>query len=58
MNNIDGQKHQTPPRWHADVSVWFIWLGLFLLTVAIFPFAVRNSEIIRQIAMMCGYDIQ
>ena len=57
MNNNDGQKHQTPVRWHADVSVWFIWLGLFFLAVAILPFTVRNSDIVRQIAVMCGFAI-
>ena len=57
MNNIDDKEQQTQVRWHADFSVWLIWLGLFLLAVAILPFVVRNSDIVRQIAMMCGFNI-
>ena len=41
----------------ADRSVWLIWLGMVLLAVAILPFAVRNSEIVRQIAAMCGFTL-
>jgi uncharacterized integral membrane protein len=41
----------------ADRSVWLIWLGMVLLAVAILPFAVRNSEIVRQIAAMCGFTM-
>ena len=41
----------------ADRSVWLIWLGMMLLAVAILPFAVRNSEIVRQIAAMCGFTL-
>ena len=41
----------------ADRSVWLIWLGMVLLAVAILPFAVRNSEIVRQIAAMCGFTV-
>jgi len=54
MTNPD-QKPQ--PRWHADRSVWFIWLGLILLAVAILPFAVRNIDIVRQVAVMCGFNL-
>jgi hypothetical protein len=42
---------------HADRSVWMIWMGLVLAAVAILPFALRNSEVLRQIAAMCGFDI-
>jgi uncharacterized integral membrane protein len=41
----------------ADRSVWLIWLGMVLLAVAILPFAVRNSEMVRQIAAMCGFTL-
>jgi uncharacterized integral membrane protein len=41
----------------ADRSVWAIWLCMVLLAVAILPFAVRNSEIVRQIATMCGFTL-
>ena len=30
---------------------------MVLLAVAILPFAVRNSEIVRQIAAMCGFTL-
>jgi hypothetical protein len=49
----DDQKLVRP----ADRSVWLIWLGMVLLAVAILPFAVRNSEIARQIAAMCGFTL-
>jgi hypothetical protein len=42
---------------HADRSVWMIWLGLLLVAVAILPVALRNSEVLRQIAAMCGFEI-
>ena len=48
---------QPQTRWHADRSVWFIWLGLILLAIAISPFAVRNIEIVRQMAVMCGFTL-
>ena len=49
----DDQKLVRP----ADRSVWLIWLGVVLLAVAILPFAVRNSEIVRQFAAMCGFTL-
>jgi hypothetical protein len=30
---------------------------MVLLAVAILPFAVRNSEIVRHIAAMCGFTL-
>ena len=54
MTNSD---QQPQPRWHADRSVWLIWLGLILLALAILPFAVRNIEIVRQVAVMCGFTL-
>ena len=57
MIKPDQQPLQHRPRWHADRSIWFIWLGLILLAVAILPFAVRNSEMVRQIAAMCGFNL-
>ena len=42
---------------HPDRSAWLIWAIMVLIAVAILPFAVRNSEIIRQIAAMCGFTI-
>ena len=49
----DAQKLVSP----ADRSVWLIWLGMVMFAVAILPFAVRNSEIVRQIAAMCGFTL-
>ena len=57
MTKSNRQQQQSRLRWHADRSVWLIWLGLILLSVAILPFAVRNSEIVRQIAAMCGFTL-
>ena len=48
---------QPKPRWHADRSVWLIWLVLILLAIGILPFAVRNLEIVRQVAIMCGFTL-
>ena len=42
---------------HADWSAWLIWGILVVLAVAILPFAVRNSEVVRHIAAMCGFVI-
>ena len=42
---------------HADRSVWRIWMGLVLAAVAVLPFAIRNSDVLRQIAAMCGFDL-
>ena len=41
---------------HADRSVWLIWMGLVLAAVAVLPFALRNGDVLRQIAAMCGFD--
>ena len=42
---------------HADRSVWLIWMGLVLAAVAVLPFAIRNGDVLRQIAAMCGFDL-
>ena len=42
---------------HADQSAWAIWSVLVVIAVAILPFAVRNSEIVRQLATMCGFTL-
>ena len=55
MTNPNQQPQNPRPRWHADRSVWLIWLGMILLAVVILPFVARNSEIVRQIAAMCGF---
>ena len=57
MTQTDQQNDDLKLVRHADRSVWLIWLGMVLLAVAILPFAVRNSEIVRQIATMCGFTL-
>jgi hypothetical protein len=57
MTQIDQQNNDQKLIRPADRSVWLIWLGMVLLAVAILPFAVRNSEIVRQIAAMCGFTL-
>ncbi|MDC3294037.1 hypothetical protein OAW18_07080 [Alphaproteobacteria bacterium] len=57
MTQIDQQNNDQKLVRPADRSVWLIWLGIVLLAVAILPFAVRNSEIVRQIAAMCGFTL-
>ena len=57
MTQIDQQNNDQKLVRPADRSVWLIWLGMVLLAVAILPFAVSNSEIVRQIAAMCGFTL-
>ena len=57
MTQIDQQNNDQKLVRPADRSVWLIWLGMVLLAVAILPFAVRNSEIVRQISAMCGFTL-
>ena len=57
MTQTDQQNNDQKLVRPADRSVWLIWLGMVLLAVAILPFAVRNGEIVRQIAAMCGFTL-
>ena len=57
MTQIDQQNNDQKLVRPADRSVWLIWLGMVLLAAAILPFSVRNSEIVRQIAAMCGFTL-
>ena len=57
MTQIDQQNNDQKLVRPADRSVWLIWLGMVLLAVAILPFSVRNSEIVRQVAAMCGFTL-
>ena len=57
MAQTDQQNNDQKLVRTADRSVWLIWLGMVLLALAILPFAVRNSEIVRQIAAMCGFTL-
>ncbi len=49
---------ETPPRRHADLSAWIVWAILMLTAIAILPFAVRNQEVVRAIARMCGFSFE
>ena len=42
---------------YPDLSAWLVWAGLMLVAIAILPFAVRNHDVVRAIARMCGFDI-
>ena len=53
---MDSPDTQHQPRWHADHSAWLIWLGLILLAIAL-PFVARNVDVVRQVAVMCGFDL-
>ena len=43
-------------RYPADMSVWVIWGVIMILAIAVLPFAVRNQDVVRAIADMCGFD--
>ena len=43
-------------RYPADTSVWVIWGVIMILAIAVLPFAVRNQDVVRAIAHMCGFD--
>ena len=38
------------------MSVWVIWGVIMILAIAVLPFAVRNQDVVRAIAHMCGFD--
>ena len=44
-------------RYQADMSVWIIWGVIMILAIAVLPFAVRNQDVVRAIAHMCGFDL-
>ena len=43
-------------RYPADLSVWIIWGVIMIMAIAVLPFAVRNHDVVRAIAHMCGFD--
>ena len=43
-------------RYPAHMSVWGIWAVIMILAIAGLPFAVRNQDVVRAIAHMCGFD--
>jgi len=44
-------------RYPVDMSVWIIWGVIMILAIAVLPFAVRNQDVVRAIAHMCGFDL-
>ena len=58
QSSPDGDNDETSPLRHADLSVWLIWAVLMLIAIAILPFAVRNQDVVRAIARMCGFDLE
>jgi uncharacterized integral membrane protein len=42
-------------RYPADMSVWIIWGVIMIMAIAVLPFAVRNQDVVRAIAHMCGF---
>ena len=50
-------KQNTDNERHADRSAWVFWAVLVVISVAVLPFSVRNSEVVRQLAVLCGLNI-
>ena len=48
------EQQKSDNSYHADRSAWVIWGVLVVIAVAVLPFVVRNSEVVRHIAAMCG----
>ena len=44
-------------RYPANMSVWVIWGVIMILAIAVLPFAVRNQDVVRAIAHMCGFGV-
>ena len=54
---IDAAETVSENRYPVDMSVWVIWGVIMILAIAVLPFAVRNQDVVRAIAQMCGFDI-
>ena len=37
----------------SDRHLWFVWMGLMVVAVALLPFIVREGAIVRTFADMC-----
>ena len=42
---------------NADRWIWFVWVGVALVAVAILPFASRFQEVANAVAVFCGFTI-
>jgi uncharacterized integral membrane protein len=56
MQGADTVDTASESRYPADMSVWVIWGVIMILAIAVLPFAVRNQDVVRAIAHMCGFD--
>lgn len=65
MKMADDDRHTAPQMApdkaektrNPDLSAWLIWAALTLVALAILPFAIRNHDMVRAFARMCGFDI-
>ena len=57
MQGTDAADTVSQSRYQADMSVWIIWGVIMILAIAVLPFAVRNQDVVRAIAHMCGFDL-
>ena len=53
----DSAETVSESRYPADMSVWVIWGVIMIIAIAVLPFAVRNQDVVRAIAHMCGFDL-
>ena len=37
----------------SDRHLWFVWMGLMVVAIALLPFIVREGAIVRTLADMC-----
>ena len=37
----------------SDKNLWYVWMGLMIIAVALLPFIVREEALVRAIADMC-----
>ena len=56
MQGADAADTVSESRYPADMSVWIIWGVIMIMAIAVLPFAVRNQDVVRAIAHMCGFD--
>lgn len=37
----------------SDKHLWYVWMGLMIVAVALLPFIVREGAVVRALADMC-----